>query len=66
MPKEPSYAIKLPPKKLKLLERIALEFTDVPTLQSRHMDSLDFHDVAVWGLLRALNEAYEAGKASVS
>ena len=66
MPKESSYAIKLQPKKLAVLERIALEFTDVPTLETRHRDTLDFHDVSVWGLLRALDAAYEAGKASVS
>jgi len=32
------------------------------TLETRNSDSLDFHDVAVWAIKDALQEAYEAGK----
>lgn len=31
------------------------------TLETRHSDSLDFHDVAVWQIKEALEAAYEAG-----
>jgi hypothetical protein len=37
-------------------------FSNVETLETRRMDSLDFHDMAVWQLKKALEEAYEAGK----
>lgn len=42
------------------------EFPSVETLEVRNSDSLDFHDCAVWGIKRALERAYEAGKASKS
>lgn len=32
----------------------------IETLNSRHMDDLDFYDVAVWGIRDALVAAYEA------
>ncbi|MBM3273059.1 hypothetical protein FJY94_07445, partial [Candidatus Kaiserbacteria bacterium] len=31
------------------------------TLQTRHRDSLDFHDVSVWGVKSALQAAFDAG-----
>jgi hypothetical protein len=32
----------------------------------KHLDSLDFHDVALWGVKDALQAAYDAGAASAS
>ena len=37
-----------------LLESIALDHLFIETLQTRHRDSLDFHDVSVWGVKSAL------------
>lgn len=45
-----------------LLAQIALEHLFVPTLQTRHLDRLDFHEVAVWGIEAALQAAYQAGQ----
>ncbi len=44
-----------------LLEEIAKKHLSLETLETRNSDSLDFHDVAVWSLKEALQEAYEAG-----
>ena len=46
-----------------LLTEIAQKHLNLETLETRNSDSLDFHDVAVWSLKEALQEAYEAGKA---
>lgn len=45
-----------------LLTEIAKKHLNLETLETRNSDSLDFHDVAVWSLKKALREAYEAGK----
>ena len=45
-----------------LLESIALDHLFIETLQTRHRDSLDFHDVGVWGVKSALQAAFEAGQ----
>jgi len=45
-----------------LLERIALDHLFIETLETRHSDRLDFHDVSVWGVRSALLAAYEAGR----
>ncbi len=45
-----------------LLTEIAKKHLNLETLETRNSDSLDFHDVAVWSLKKALQEAYEAGK----
>lgn len=34
----------------------------VETLETRNSDGEDFHDVAVWSIRAALEEAYEAGR----
>ena len=34
----------------------------IETLERRMRDSLDFHDVSVWGVEAALIAAYEAGR----
>jgi len=45
-----------------VLEQIAQAALRVPTLRRRNSDGLDFHEVSVWGLKRALVAAYEAGR----
>ena len=44
-----------------LLTRIAQEHLFIDTLETRNSDSLDFHDVSVWGVKEALIAAYQAG-----
>ena len=46
----------------KILEDIARKTLDIETLESRHSDGLDFHEVSVWGLKQALERAFEAGR----
>lgn len=43
------------------LTAIAAEACDVPTLERRGSDQLDFHTVAAWQLKSALWAAYNAG-----
>ncbi len=43
------------------LETIAQKHLDF-TLCTRNSDSLDFHDIAVWDIKRALEAAYHAGQ----
>ena len=45
-----------------LLTQIAQQHLKVETLETRHSDSLDFHDVAVWQIGEALEAAFEAGR----
>lgn len=53
----------LSPDEIELLfESIALDHLFIETLQTRHRDSLDFHDVSVWGVKAALEAAFEAGR----
>ena len=47
-----------------LLARIALDHLFIETLETRNSDSLDFHDVSVWGGKSALVAAYQAGLAA--
>ena len=49
-----------------LFQQIALEHLFVETLESRNMDSLDFHDVSVRGIKSALQAAFDAGKQAAS
>lgn len=49
-----------------LFEMIALEHLGIGTLEAQRRDSLDFHDVAVWDVKRALEAAYIAGRADAS
>ena len=44
-----------------LLTEIAKKHLSLETLETRNSDNLDFHDVAIWSLKEALQEAYEAG-----
>lgn len=43
------------------LEAIARRHMQVVTLEARNRDSLDFHDLSVWQIRRALTAAYKAG-----
>lgn len=45
----------------KTLEKIALDHLFIDTLETRKSDSLDFHEVSVWGVQSALEAAYRAG-----
>ena len=47
-----------------LILEIAQRQFFIETLETRERDSLDFHDVAVWSIRAALEEAYESGRAS--
>ena len=44
------------------LTKIANDCLYIETLETRNRDHLDFHEVSVWGLLDALNKAYDLGK----
>jgi len=46
------------------LASIAKRTLEIPTLDARNSDRLDFHEVSVWALLKALRLAYRAGQAS--
>jgi hypothetical protein len=45
-----------------LILEIATRHFFVETLETRNSDQLDFHDVAVWAMRAALEDAYEAGR----
>lgn len=46
----------------KILTGIAQKnFTNVETLETRKSDDFDFHDVAVWEIRKALEDAFIAG-----
>jgi hypothetical protein len=47
-----------------LLLEIAQRQFHIETLETRNRDRLDFHDVAVWALRAALEEAFDAGRAA--
>ena len=46
------------------LASIARRTLQIPTLESRKSDRLDFHEIAVWELLKALRLAYRAGQST--
>ena len=49
-----------------LLEIATKHFHSIETLETQNSDRLDFHDVAVWAIRAALNEAYTAGLAAAA
>ena len=49
-----------------LILEIAKRQFFIETLETRERDSLDFHDVPVWAIRAALEEAFEAGRASAA
>ena len=44
-----------------ILALIAQKHLGLDTLETRHADSLDFHDTAVWCIRDALEAAFKAG-----
>jgi hypothetical protein len=46
------------------IAEIARHALGIETLEARHSDGLDFHDLAVWKIEDALRQAYEAGAAA--
>jgi hypothetical protein len=44
------------------IAKIAADVLDLETLETQNSDSLDFHDLAVWQIKKALETAYEAGR----
>jgi uncharacterized membrane protein len=54
----------LPPAANRQLAEIAATLLSIETLDTRHSDRLDFHDVAVWAIRAALEAAWLAGAAS--
>ena len=49
-----------------LLQSIAVEHLYIDTLNTRHSDRLDFHEVGVWNLKAALQAAFDAGRAEAA
>lgn len=49
-----------------LIVEIAKRHFFIETLETRNRDRLDFHDVPVWAIQAALEEAFEAGRASAA
>ncbi|ABK43763.1 conserved hypothetical protein [Magnetococcus marinus MC-1] len=47
--------------KAEIFSKIALDHLFIDTLETRNADSLDFHNVSVWGVQSALEAAYQAG-----
>ena len=44
-----------------VLEKIAKGVLHIDTLETKHSDEMDFHEVSVWSLKLALQCAYNAG-----
>lgn len=49
-----------------LILEIAKRQFFIETLETRDRDRLDFHDVAVWAMRAALEDAFEAGRTSAA
>ncbi len=49
--------------RLAAIKQIARDELGLETLDARGHDDLDFHDLAVWQIKKALLKAYEAGLA---
>jgi hypothetical protein len=45
-------------------EKIVRELLDIPTLETRNSDELDFYNISVWQLKAVLYKVFEAGKNS--
>jgi hypothetical protein len=48
-----------------IFEKISLKNLGIKTLQDRKRDDLDFYDLAVWDIKKALKSAYNAGRKSM-
>jgi hypothetical protein len=47
------------------LASVAKRILNIPTLETRKSDALDFHQISVWQLLAALRLAYRMGRKEV-
>lgn len=65
MEKRKSKTEKADAARRRAVEQIARQHLHVETLERRHRDALDFHDVPIWAIESALVAAYDAGRASV-
>lgn len=54
--------LELPAGAFDFLQLVAAEHCHVETLEKRGRDALDFHDIGVAGLRRALAAAFNAGR----
>jgi len=52
--------------KMGTIKKIARQELGIKTLATRRSDALDFYDLAVANIKRALSRAYEEGKKSAS
>ncbi|MBR9682370.1 MAG: hypothetical protein GOV02_01725 [Candidatus Aenigmarchaeota archaeon] len=48
------------------LENMAIKILGIETLETRHSDELDFHELAVWKINELIEAAYNAGKESLT
>ena len=46
-----------------IIQKIAADHLFIDTLETRNADSLDFHEVSVWGIKSALQAAFDAARA---
>jgi hypothetical protein len=51
-----------PGKQDAAVRKIACDVLGIEILDTRKSDGLDFHDLAVWQIRKALDAAYEAGR----
>lgn len=45
-----------------VIQNVARDILGIETLEERHRDCLDFHELAVWQIRKALAAAFEAGR----
>ena len=45
-----------------IIQKIAADHLFIDTLETRNADSLDFHEVSVWGIKSALQAAFDAAR----
>ena len=45
-----------------IIQKIATDHLFIDTLETRNADSLDFHEVSVWGIKSALQAAFDAAR----
>ncbi len=45
-----------------IIAQIAKDYLHIDTLDTQNSDGLDFHEVAVWSIRKALQAAFDAGR----
>ena len=48
--------------KTEAIKKIANHYLAIETLETRNSDELDFHDLLIGNIKKALEEAYDAGR----